>query len=221
MKRIVTTYLPIAMGLFMLLVYLLSTTGLFPFPRKLAIISLLALGPIAIFGIISIAKLLTNEANAFMAEAGKVFGILAFAILEMFLCIQFGTRTYFREHLYTGDLIPEKKEMLDMVYNGVNSIQFTMDIAFDVFYCLSIIIFSGLMIGNRYFGRIIGIFGILAGSSLLIFNMWKFPYPPAESGLVDLGPVTGIWWVVVIVMMMRAERKDKRTIEKSNIRTTN
>jgi len=192
MKRIVTSYLPVSIGLFVLLVYLLSVTGLFPFPKKLAIISLLALGPVAIFGVISLANLLRSEANAFMAEAGKAFGILAFAILEMFLCIQFGTRTYFSEHLYTPDLAPAKKEMLDMVYNGVNSIQFTMDIAFDVFYCLAII----------------GIFGILAGSLLLIFNMWTFPYPPAETGLIDLGPVTGIWWVVVIVMMIRA---DKRT----------
>jgi hypothetical protein len=40
--------------------------------------------------------------------------------------------------------------------------------------------------------------------------MWTFPYPPAESGLFDLGPLTGVWWVLVIIQMFRMEHFEKK-----------
>jgi hypothetical protein len=46
-----------------------------------------------------------------------------------------------------------------------------------------------------------------SAAGLLAFNLWAFPVPPADAGLVDLGPVTGAWWVIVIVILLRTERK--------------
>jgi hypothetical protein len=66
------------------------------------------------------------------------------------------------------------------------------------------------MFRHEDFGRLIGGFGMLSGAALLAFNLATFPYIPAESGLVDLGPVTAIWWLAVILQLFRLDRRDKR-----------
>lgn len=53
------------------------------------------------------------------------------------------------------------------------------------------------------FGRILGGFGVVSAAALLIFNLATFPYIPDQSGLVDLGPVTGVWWLLVFIQMKR------------------
>lgn len=34
--------------------------------------------------------------------------------------------------------------------------------------------------------------------------------PPAEAGLWDLGPFTGVWWVIVIVLWVRHRAQSER-----------
>jgi len=116
---------------------------------------------------------------------------------------------YFHETLIP-EANPEHVEILKMVLQGINSVQFTLDIAFDIFYCLLVILYSIAMINDSYFGKIIGIFGLLSGSVLLFLNLFTFPFPPGESGLIDLGPLTGLFWIIVIMMFLRGERIEKR-----------
>jgi hypothetical protein len=67
------------------------------------------------------------------------------------------------------------------------------------------------MLEDRRFGRLIGGFGIFTSTALLILNFWTFPIPPAEAGLIDVGPLTGLWWIVVIVLWIRADRAEVGT----------
>jgi hypothetical protein len=53
------------------------------------------------------------------------------------------------------------------------------------------------------FGRVLGGFGVISAAGLLLLNLATFPYPPAQSGLVDLGPVTGVWWLLVFIQIKR------------------
>ncbi len=75
--------------------------------------------------------------------------------------------------------LPEQDASLWLAYQSTNSVQASMDVAF----------------------------GIFISCGLMIMNLWTFPLPPANAGLFDLGPLTGIWWVVVILMWRRAEKK--------------
>ncbi|OGD17791.1 MAG: hypothetical protein A2V76_09045 [Candidatus Aminicenantes bacterium RBG_16_63_14] len=60
----------------------------------------------------------------------------------------------------------------------------------------------------------VAIIGVVSAAALLAFNLYTFPYIPADSGLVDLGPITGLWWLAVIVQFFRLERK-ARVVAKS------
>jgi len=212
MKNFIVNYLGAILGFIFLFFYLTITTGLFDYPMNFAIFMILMLGPLAIFGMYAIAKFLSREKKSQVVDMGKIFGIAAFSIWVCVMCIQQGSRLYFHEHLM-ADSTPEIAGTYKMILQGVNSVQFTMDIAFDIFYCLLVILYSIKMITDKYFGKVVGIFGLISGLGLLILNLYTFPYPPAESGLIDLGPVTGIFWVVVIVMFMRGERIEKKARE--------
>ncbi len=184
-----------------------SAFQLINFPDLLFIILILAISPVAIVGVVAIGDLLLEQQDSFALQIGKFYGVLAFAIFEIMLCVQLGSRMFFKDHML-GDAQEEiSQNVSEAIYRGVNSVQFTIDIAFDIFYCLMIILFSFEMYRNRYFGKLIGLFGIVAGLGLLVLNLWTFPYPPGESGLVDLGPVTAVWWIWAIILMIRADKK--------------
>ena len=53
------------------------------------------------------------------------------------------------------------------------------------------------------FNRFVSIFGVVSAGALLVLNLFAFPNVPKESRLVDLGPVTGIWWLMVISQIVR------------------
>jgi hypothetical protein len=53
------------------------------------------------------------------------------------------------------------------------------------------------MVGRRGLGTWLAVPGLLVGGLLLIFNMATFPTPPENAGLVDVGPLVGLWYLVV------------------------
>jgi hypothetical protein len=174
-------------------------------------LSLLALGVLGVLGSLELGRRLDPDSKTLRARAGTTFGVCAFAIFVVVMVIQFGARMLWREHLVRdlAEGLPEQEKILKLAFQGVNAVQATMDVAFDIFYCLAVILFSSLMVRDKAFGRWIGSFGLLAGGGLLLLNLLTFPLPPAMAGLFDLGPLTGIWWVIVIVLWIRSDRAEK------------
>lgn len=193
------------LGLGIVSFYLTTALNLIDYPQRLFVILIFAISPVAIFGVLSVAKSLSVHSDSISLQLAKVFGFIAFAIFEAVMCVQAGTRVYYREKLLTSTEDESIKQIAQLIFKGVNSVQFTMDVAFDIFYCLMIILFSFLMIRNKNFGKAVGGLGIFSGLGLLLLNLWTFPYPPAESGLVDFGPLTGAWWIWVIILLFRNE----------------
>ena len=86
----------------------------------------LTIAPIPIIGVIAVGKRLVEYEDSLDIQVGKVFGIIAFAIFEMMMVVQQGTRIYFGENLLAKAPDESSKEILQMVYKGVNSIQFNL-----------------------------------------------------------------------------------------------
>jgi hypothetical protein len=57
------------------------------------------------------------------------------------------------------------------------------------------------MFGRRGLGAWLGVPGVLISVVFLIFNLATFPEPPDTAGLVDLGPVVGLWYLVVYLRL--------------------
>lgn len=198
-------------GLGVLAVYLAAALDVLPVigTERLTLALVFAIGPVAIMGVLGIDEFLRPSAPVFARRVGTTFLIVAFALFNLMLVVQMMVRLQFREfRSETAD--PAVLSTLDTVFKGTNLVQQGIDVSFDVFYCLGVVILSSVLYRHRDFGRLIGAFGVLSASGLLILNLGTFPHPPAESGLVDLGPLTGLWWVLVIIQLSRNHvRKEK------------
>jgi hypothetical protein len=197
-------------GLFFVMVYIVLATGIVPVPDHLAMTLMFFIGPAAISGVLSIWRTVRDDdrMNGPLSApmlTGTVFLVIAFALFNLMLVVQETVHAYFRELLAaaTTDAV---RENLRLAFRVVNPVQLGIDISFDIFYCLGILMVASVMYRARIFGRLIAAYGMITAAALLIFNLWTFPKPPASAGLIDLGPATALWWIAVIVQMLRASR---------------
>jgi hypothetical protein len=158
---------------------------------------------------LAISRRLEPEGGSLTLRAGTTFLIIGFALFTLMLVVQQTIFIQFRQ--FRAEAADQAaQDALALVFKGVNLVQLGADVAFDVFYCLGMILLAAVMYRHRDFGKVFGILGIVSAAALLAFNLYTFPYIPADSGLVDLGPVTGLWWLAVIVQFLRLERKARR-----------
>jgi hypothetical protein len=56
------------------------------------------------------------------------------------------------------------------------------------------------------FGRVLAVSGGGIAVALALVNLAAFPEPPGQAGLVDLGPVIGLWYLIVTVRLAGSGR---------------
>ncbi len=159
------------------------------------------LGIIAIWGL---HRLLSSEKSSIASSVAAIFGYAAFAIVTSMLIVQGTVMARMGARFVAAGAA--EQSMVVMLYRGLRSIDLGLDLAWDVFGCISFLLFGMLMIRNRHFGPIFGLSGIIISGLLLIFNVATAPTPPGSAGLVDLGPLTGLWFLAVSIQMLRAAR---------------
>lgn len=212
--KLTGTVLVFLFGLAVVLVYLGAATGLLRHVNQLLLVLVFAIGPVAIVGVLAIHERLAAAGSSLMLKVGTAFLIVAFAFFNLMLVVQ---QTIFMQfHDFIAAAPDEAAEQaLRLVRRGVNLVQLGIDVSFDIFYCVGLILVAAVMYRHRDFGKFFGVFGAASAAALLVFNLWTFPYIPAESGLVNLGPVTGLWWLAVIVQMIRLTRRPPRPVVSS------
>ncbi len=81
-----------------------------------------------------------------------------------------------------------------------------LDVAWDAYIGIGTVCFALAMLRNSRFGAVFTVFGMGIGAGLLTLHLYTFPTPPQNAGLIDLGPVLGIWYLVVTIQMWRSLR---------------
>jgi hypothetical protein len=193
------------LGLTIVGVYLAAASGLLASDTNLTLIPVFAIGPVAIVGMLGIHHRLAGIRDDLLLRTATVFLVVAFAIFTFMLVVQQTVALQFRDLRAQAADAPAV-ELLRAIQGGVNLVQLGADVAFDLFYCVGVILLSVVLYRTAGFGRWLGVGGIVVAAALLILNLVSFPYVPAESGLIDLGPATGVWWVLVVVRFVRWSR---------------
>lgn len=193
------------LGLVVVLTYLATALRLIRTVDNLILILVFAIGPVAIVGVLEIYERFPATKATLVLKAGTVFLIVAFALFNLMLVVQQLVRLQASEMISVASE-EATKQALQAVLRMVDLVQLGIDVSFDIFYCLGVILVSVAMYSYRDFGRIIGVFGVLSAVALLSMNLAAFPEVPSESGLVDLGPITAVWWLAVIVQLIRKRR---------------
>lgn len=151
---------------------------------------LLLIASIGLYHFISIHK------NSVALQLGVLFNIIASSIVVMMFTVQLGL---FSEGKNYGPDI--QKEVKTYVFKTTNLTQLSLDVAWDIFISLGTILIAISMMPHPRLGKAIGIIGIAIGTGLLVLNIYTFPIPPGEAGLVDLGPLTALWYFAVTIMV--------------------
>lgn len=75
--------------------------------------------------------------------------------------------------------------------------------AWDMFVFSAVILLGVAMLNHPKFGKFFGLPGILIGLLGLAFNIYTFPANPGTTGLIDVGPLVGLWFLLVTIQIIR------------------
>jgi hypothetical protein len=155
-----------------------------------------AFGPFLAAASLGLYHVVAESGNPVVLQLAVMFNIVGAAIFTTMLLVQLAIGYQLQS---TG------KEAIDLtaLRTALVGVQLGMDVAWDVFISLGTLLFAISMLRDARFGLVVGIAGILIAVALLILNLWTFPTPPAAKNLVDLGPLIGIWYLAVTIMMIR------------------
>ena len=155
-----------------------------------------AFGPFLAAASLGLYHVLEETGSPVVLQLAVLFNVLGAAIFTTMLLVQLAIG-------YQLQSIGKETINLTSLRTAMVGVQLGMDVAWDIFVSLGTLLFAISMLGDARFGWIIGLSGILIAVALLILNLWTFPTPPAAKNLVDLGPLLGIWYLVVTMMMIR------------------
>lgn len=174
-------------GLFICIAYPLLIFA--PLPKLAVVILAAFIGPalgIASFGL---QRILDLDAARASSRLATVLNALAGALLSAMLLVQ----------LAVGESAGGEKLSKQVV-----AVWLGLDVAWDAYIGLGTICFSLAMLRHPRFGRAFGVPGLTIAVALLALNLYSFPAPPGEAGLVDLGPAVGLWYLVVTLQIWRS-----------------
>jgi hypothetical protein len=165
-------------------------------PFTVAVILASAFGPLLAAASLGLYHVLAESGNPVILQLAAMFNILGAATFTMMLLVQLAIG-------YQIQSLGEEAQNLTALRTSLVGVQLGLDVAWDIFISLGTLLFAISMFGDARFGWILGTAGVLIAMALLILNLWTFPTPPAAKNLVDLGPLVGIWYLVVTIMVIR------------------
>ena len=139
---------------------------------------------------------LKKERHTPTLEIAYIFGIIGAALACSLLVVQQANIIWHNESMEAAQS-EEAKALLKAAYRGANRVQAGLDVAFDIFISLGMILFGINLAKSSKLPSFLGIVMSLLATILIVFNMITFPDAPAEAGLIDGGPFLGFWMLIV------------------------
>lgn len=181
-------------GLGSLMIY--SALAFLPLPRGGIVLVGAALGPLLGTASLGLAKLLQFPHRSVSAQLAAAFNFAASAIVTLMFLVQLAIKIR----------APEYPPELVGVWLG-------LDVAWDVYLGLGTSLFALSMLRHPRFGFALGVPGLVVSVLLLVLNLYTFPTPPGDAGLVDLGPLVGLWYLAVFIQVWRSLRWIKSILD--------
>ncbi len=190
----------IVCGILADIVYFISATV--SLPLRIAFPVFWSFGPLLIFAAVGIYYFISHRRKSVALQIGTIFMIIAGALVTLMGTMQGSYRLAMQE-IKPDSVNLTTKMAWDMAVTAADSLQLGADLAWDMFIFPSMILLGLAMCGDARFGKIIGGIGAVIGLLGLGFNIYTFPTPPGDAGLIDVGPLAGLWFLLVSIQMIR------------------
>jgi hypothetical protein len=153
-------------------------------------------GPLLAGASVALYLVLATERATLAGLLAAIANVAAGALVTAMLLVQ----------LAVDDAEERSPKLSPSVEDAFDRVEFGLDLSWDTFISAGTILFGCAMLAHPRFGRWFGLSGIGIGVALYALNFASFPTPPSDSGLVDLGPLVGLWYAVVSVRTLRLRR---------------
>ena len=160
-----------------------------PLPRVPLVVLGAMLGPALAVASLGLREVLRLHEKSVVGDLGALFNVLAGILLESMVLVQLAVR------LRASGQAPAEQ---------VVGVWLGLDVAWDVYIGLGTACFAIAMLRHPRFGKAMGIAGLVLAAAVLGLNLLSFPTPPAEAGLLDIGPAVGLWYLVGTILMWRS-----------------
>ena len=173
--------------------FYISAIAPIPFPETVKLYLGMAFGPLISLSFVGFYHFFRLHRKTVTLQAATLFGIIAGTLVNLMIVVQGAI------HL----TIPiTARESLGMAYTGLNMVQLGMDVSWDIYLSVATILLGVSMFSHPQFGKIWGLITLLIGAGLLALNLGTFPIPPAEADSFDLGPVSGLLYLLAAIRML-------------------
>jgi len=156
-----------------------------PLPYLAVVMVASFLGPAIGLASLGLKRLLEIQQPSVWASVGAITNFMAGALFTTMLLVQLAFKSQ------------PTQDMPVMIWLG-------LDVAWDIYIGLGTMFFSLAMLSHPRFGKIFAIPGLVLGVLVIALNLATFPTPPAEADSFDIGPLVGIWYLVVTIQTWRS-----------------
>ncbi len=180
-------------------------------PPRVAYPLFWSFGPLLVVAGVGLYHFLKWQRQSLSLQLGTLFLIIAGALVALMGTMQ-GSSTAELQKI-RPDQASSNFEAWRMARVSADSIQLGADLAWDIFVFSSMVLLGLAVIKDSRIGKLLGISGILLGLAGLAFNIYTFPANPGTAGLIDVGPLVGLWFLLVTIKIIRHYKsiRDKPT----------
>jgi hypothetical protein len=174
-----------------------------PMPtRRMTVVLASSFGPALAIASLGLWHVLRERRVSAAADVAIMANALAGALVTAMILVQLAIQ-------YTN-VPPMQADLTAFVRQRLWDIDLGLDVAFDVFIGLGTLLFGWVMLKDPRYGRVVGGLGVIVGGVIILgFNFWTFPTPPRDAGLFDPGPVSGLWYLLVVLMTLRLVLRER------------
>jgi hypothetical protein len=188
----------VAAGIATCLVY--PALVLLHLPRPGLVLLAAVLGPLLGIASLGLGRLLQLERASVPAQLAVAFNFAGGTLVTAMLLIQLAVGARSQGTQSSSELAG--------VWLG-------LDVAWDVYIGVGTGLLALSMLRHPRFGAAFGSAGVVVAVLLLFLNLYTFPTPPGQAGLIDFGPLVGLWYLAVSVQAWRSLRWAKAVLSRS------
>jgi len=132
------------------------------------------------------------ERNSTANRLAFVFAVTAFTTVLAMVVVQFAIGAGF------GEITKGLDDQLgNALWRSLRMVDIGLDVAWDMLIGTALI-FLGIAIWRRSgFGLGWAVPSVILGIALILLNAATFPWPPADRGLFDVGPIVGLFVIAL------------------------
>ncbi len=192
-------------GILSMLFYFLAVAV--PMPDVLAVVLIAHFGIFLAVGFIGLYTFLKITAGeSVVISLMKLSGMVAGVVVTLMVLVQqalFFTYDKFVRQKNASEIVQLKQSQ---TMSLLNTVHLGLDIGWDLFISWAGILLGLAMFCNRLYAKMVAGSVVCLNVMLLAFNLYTFPTPPGDAGLVDLGPFVAVSYIFIFTHVWVKQR---------------